>query len=138
MRGRSQIGAQMQVHFFGPLPFDQRSQLPALPGVYVISREKIENVIYIGETTGPNVGLRKRVQTFSEAASGDPNKKRSGGRTYHRELGPDVSKLLLRYHTPQVISEVPDIQAAYIKFVERLLIWRFVEEHGRLPLCNSK
>ena len=124
----------MQVHLFGPLPFDQRSELPTLPGVYVISQEKIENVIYIGETTG----LRERVKTFSEAARGDPGKKHSGGKTYHRKIGPDVSKLLLRYHTSQVISDAPGIQVAYIKFVERLLIWRFVEEHGKLPLCNSK
>ena len=106
-------------------------------GVYVISKGDLDNIVYIGETTAKTGGLRKRMTNFYRATQ-DGVSKHSGGRTYNKLFGTDVSDLTVRYHTANSQMDNLEVLCAYIKLAERALIWRFVEEHRRIPVCNYK
>ena len=117
------------------------------PGLYLLahfdkspesSRARLsDNIVYIGETTRQTIGVR--LYQFAQSAF----KRKighSGGWTYS-----DV------FLSSQHIDSVPDNlyvsilpvdreekeSKAYIKYVERLLIWEYFKEHGDYPRCNT-
>ena len=127
----------MQFELSKPIMWSERNRLPDEPGVYVISKGEFDNIVYIGETTAQKGGLKKRVGDFHRATQ-DGKSKHSGGRTFHRVVGIDVSDLLIRFHAADTTLMNSEVLGAYIKLAERALIWKFVEEQGRIPICNHK
>jgi hypothetical protein len=112
------------------------------PGVYVLAifrqsvpqklRLNAREVIYIGETT-PNT-LLGRWRRFQRALDGKFG--HSGGKTCRKQLGPKVIRhLYVSTFAPQL--KEPH-RSAYIRHLERKLIWEYVQRWGRGPKCNSK
>ena len=115
----------------------------ALPGVYLIARNPAmpadyrannESIIYIGETTDQSLG--KRIRQFSGSAfDGRPG--HSGGNTFHTiHEGETPESMLWVSVCPVELGEVHT--SAYIKYLERRLIWEYVCTYSELSLCNSK
>jgi hypothetical protein len=125
-----------QFHLSEWLPWSRRDSVPDDPGVYLISKAETKNIIYIGKTWGGE-GLRKRLRHFGRAACGGV-KGHSGGLTYNRKFGKEVTDLLIAVHISKVVRTEPEILNAYILFAERSLIWQYVELNGRLPICNTE
>ena len=92
------------LHLTDWISWDQRSDLPSSPGVYLIAKERPGKIIYIGRTWGDG-GLRKRVGQFNRAAM-DRISNHSGGRTYHKNYGSQVDDLFVCSHIPKVITFV--------------------------------
>ncbi len=126
----------MNIHLSEWLDWADRSALPDSAGVYVIAKGDCSNVIYIGRTWSGK-GVRNRINTFNRCAN-DGTGKHSGGVTFHKTYGPDVSDLLVTCHMPVAINPDPDILRPYIEYAERRLIWEHVEKFGQLPVCNSE
>lgn len=117
------------------LTWDQRGEHPDVPGLYAIARERPDNFIYVGLTM-QSEGLKGRLRQFHRSATtGQPG--HAGGVTYHKRFGPDVSQLLVAVHLPYAINPNPAVMGPYIKFAERLLIWKHVAKHGEMPACNT-
>ncbi len=115
-----------------------------LPGVYLLARFKPrqvpgsvnpldDNIVYVGETT--RSFLRKRWYQFNRSAF-EQKAGHSGGWSYARLHGKDTSKLLFVSALPCDLEETK--AAAYIRFIERLILWEFVARHGRFPDCNGR
>ena len=117
------------------------------PGVYVLARfdaappmtvEPIsEPVIYIGETCDQN--LAKRWYQFNRSAF-ERKEGHSGGWTFcDKYCASAVAQAVpwLYVAAMPVLMKEPH-RSAYIRHVERLLIWQFVQAFGALPACNSK
>ncbi|RBP76874.1 hypothetical protein DET64_10157 [Marinobacter nauticus] len=114
-----------------------------LPGVYFIARSKNEpkdfrvnndSIIYIGETTGQTLGDRLR-QFNTSAFSVKPG--HSGGNTFRETMSHDTDAPMLWVSAcPVEMGEV--YTSAYIKYLERRLIWEYVCTYGCLPPCNSQ
>jgi len=118
------------------LEWDRRGDTPELPGIYIIAKASVGDIVYIGRTWGAG-GLRDRLRTFNRSATTGA-KGHAGGVTYHNTIGADVSDLRVRVHQPIAINPDVAIIRPYIEYAERRLIWEFVERVGRLPLCNSE
>lgn len=118
-----------------------------LPGVYLLSHfyrkpsgeanPKSGKIIYVGETTKQTIA--KRLYQFSQSAF---NKKKghSGGWTYSEKFldSKIVKSAPPELHLALLPVDKEDIEsAAYIKVVERLIIWEFYQNHGEIPKCNS-
>jgi len=116
----------------------------SLPGVYLLGRftelappgrpDLSSNLIYIGETCGQQ--LRGRLYQFERSAFHD-REAHSGGSIFAKEFkfNSEPSWLYLSIHP----VELPEPHnSAYIRHVERALIWEYVQEHGKLPRCNRK
>jgi hypothetical protein len=113
-----------------------------LPGVYFIAKSKkvpsdyrVNNgsIIYIGETTGQTLG--DRLSQFHNSAFNE-RPGHSGGNTFRGKLGESTPEELLWVSCcPVQMGEI--YTSAYIKHLERKLIWEFVCTYGRLPSCNS-
>lgn len=111
------------------------------PGVYMIarSRKKPNNfrvnndfIIYIGETTGQTLADRLRqfnTSAFSERAG------HSGGNTFRLNLLETTPLEHLWVSTCPVDMEQP-YTSAYIKHLERKLLWEYVCTWGKYPDCN--
>lgn len=131
-----------EVGFSDWYPWSERSELSNkhLPGVYFIARCKTkpdthrnrDSTIYIGETTGQTLADRLRqfnVSAFSEKPG------HSGGNTF---------RLNMMHNTPAEnlwVSICPvnmgdPYTTAYIKHLERKLLWEYVCTWGRYPECN--
>ena len=117
------------------LPWDRRGEYPDRPGLYAIARELPDNLIYVGLTM-QSEGLRGRLRQFHRSAT-TGRLGHAGGVTYHKQFGPEVASLLVAVHLPYAINPDPKVMAPYIKFGERLLIWKHVARHGAMPACNS-
>ena len=111
-------------------------RIPAEPGVYLIAKGNPGDIIYIGKTWGGD-GLRGRLLDFHRSAT-TGQKGHAGGVTYHTRFGSAVDDLHVALHVPVAIRRDPEILYAYVLYVERRLIWEFVERVGRLPECNSE
>lgn len=108
---------------------------PTDAGVYVISKGGV--VIYIGKSWGGD-GLRGRLADFHRSAS-TGQKGHAGGVTFYGKFGQlDPSHIAACVHVPTIIRRDPEVLYPYIQYVERRLIWEHVEQHGRLPECNSE
>ncbi len=113
-----------------------------LPGVYMIARSEDEpsdyrasnkTIIYIGETTGQTLGERIR-QFIVSAYTVKPG--HSGGNTFRTMLSAETpEKMLWVSVCPVEMGEV--YTSAYIKYLERRLIWEHVAAYGERPACNS-
>lgn len=113
------------------------------PGVYFIASSKKEpedfrvnneNIIYIGETTSQT--LRGRLRQFNTSAF-NIKPGHSGGNTFRENLShcTDASMLWVSA-CPVQMGEI--YTSAYIKYLERRLIWEYVCTYGVLPPCNSQ
>ncbi|TIL38592.1 hypothetical protein [Mesorhizobium sp.] len=126
----------LNLHLSDWLPWADRGLQPAVPGVYVIAKERPGNVIYIGRTWGLG-GLRDRLNAFHRSAT-TGLKGHAGGVTYHRVFGPLALDLFACVHTTVAINPSENILRPYIEYAERRLIWEYVEKVGKLPTCNSE
>ena len=93
-----------------------------------------EPLIYIGETCDQN--FRKRFNQFNRSAFSE-RKGHSGGckffSTYNLNEVPQwfyLAILPFQYDEPK--------RSAYIRYVERKLIWEYVCFHNALPICNTR
>lgn len=125
----------MEIKLTNRVEWENLADVPDVSGVYVISKDSVGDVIYIGLTDGRG-GLRKRLRTFNRAAH-DGISKHAGGRTYHRTFGPDVSDLSVRVHPVTNFEYERELVKAWVAYVERRLIWEHIERVGALPVCNS-
>ena len=99
------------------------------PGAPVLSKR----IIYIGETCRT---LRSRLGGFNRAAL-KGNGGHSGGTTFHYATDkPPMSELCVSVLS--VKSEQEPQVSAYIRYVERALIWDFVKKYRRLPRFNRE
>lgn len=124
-------------------PWSERAKLPDndKPGVYFIARSKkkpdnhrVNNdfIIYIGETTGQTLADRLRqfnTSAFSERAG------HSGGNTFRLTLL-ETTPLEQLWVSICPVNMGDPYTAAYIKHLERKMIWEFVCTWGYYPLCN--
>ena len=117
------------------------------PGVYVLAQfeeapptivDPIDSqVIYIGETCSQT--LLSRWYQFKRSAFAR-SRGHSGGcnfsvRFMNDEKGDAPEWLFVSSYAPKI--EEPRC-SAYIRYLERKLMWDFVDKHGRLPICNAK
>lgn len=133
---------------FSPwLAWELRGQLEGAtkPGVYVLGlfpggpprRVDLldDRIVYVGETCGQT--LQKRWWQFDRSAFQE-KPGHSGGWTYRDSIGA-TSRGLHVSALPVSFEEQPLHHAqAYIRYIERKLIWEFVQRHHRMPTCNSK
>ncbi len=115
------------------------------PGVYILAHLRntpltsapadpvASEVIYIGETTRNTLAGRWRQfdRTAFQGKAGH-----SGGRSY-RELVGDAGEFLFVAAWPAKQLKEPH-RLAFIKYLERELIWQYVQRWGRLPKCNIR
>jgi len=115
----------------------------SLPGVYILGRFEdgasgkplmSAPLVYIGETCEQS--LRSRLGQFERSAFlGKAG--HSGGLTFSStyKSAPDPSWL---YISVLGVSLEEPQSSAYIRYVERALLWRYVQNHRGLPACNRK
>ncbi len=123
--------------------WENRGEVPGKdsPGVYFIAcsdtkpdsyRAHHEAIIYIGETSQRTLG--RRLWEFNTSAfNGKPG--HSGGHTFKRNM-PDATPGHLWVSACPVALGEP-YTTAYIKYLERRLLWEYVNTWGCLPPCNS-
>lgn len=126
------------------VPWKSRKELDlSLPGVYVLGRfEECASdgprmsvpLVYIGETCGQS--LRSRIGQFERSAFLS-KAGHSGGLTFANtyKSAPDPSWL---YISVLGVSLEEPRGSAYIRYVERALLWQYVQNHQSLPACNRK
>lgn len=135
--------------FCGWVKFDEYKTLEGknFPGIYLLSHFKrkpnslpnvtSKNIVYIGETTGQTIS--KRLYQFKQSAFLRKNG-HSGGWTYSGEFlnrkkcegAPNnLFVSILPVDRPEKESK------AYIKLIERLLIWNFFQKNKDYPICNT-
>lgn len=129
-------------------PWSERLGIPGIehPGVYLMANfeagppSKVDPtsdaIVYIGETCR---SLRDRWRSFQRAiAEGKPG--HSGGLSYHtafcQECPGSFEGRLFVAAIPITLSEPH--ASAYVRLLERSLIWNVVKKHGRYPISNSK
>jgi hypothetical protein len=118
-----------------------------LPGVYVLAHfnKKLssppllisKNIIYIGETTQQSI--HKRLYQFSNSAFKRKNG-HSGGWTYSDKFLNNKSTENIPsnlYVSILPIDRPVKESKAYIKYVERLLIWEYFKTQKDYPACNT-
>lgn len=124
-------------------PWIQRDELElSPPGVYLLARSpngrrpsKSSKLLYVGETCGQT--LRGRLLQFRRSAFND-KRVHSGGVTFARKFRMASEPEWLYISVLGVTEKNKCTAEAYIRFVERALIWNHVREHGALPKCNVK
>lgn len=117
------------------------------PGVYALARFvgeppstadlQAHEVIYFGETC--NQALTGRWSQFHRSAFKRAHG-HSGGLNFSAafmEDRPGDAPPWLYVAACPVDLEPPH-GSAYIRYLERWLIWEYVQKHGRLPVCNKK
>lgn len=112
------------------------------PGVYLLIKYsehkpgKVnpldQNIIYIGETCS---SLRKRWYQFKRSAF-DNKRAHSGGSNY-REIYHDNGENLYVAAFPVSCSS-DTLTSSYIRYLERKLIFNYVQKYKQLPKCNKK
>lgn len=123
--------------------WSERTELEGknLPGVYFIARSKKKPdnyrgnndfIIYIGETTGQT--LADRLHQFNTSAfSARPG--HSGGNTFRSTLL-ETTPLEHLWVSACPVDMGQPYTTAYIKHLERKLLWEYVCTWGRYPDCN--
>lgn len=114
------------------------------PGIYLLGRFTVSaptgkpdfssKLIYIGETCGQKLG--RRLYQFQRSAFLGIEA-HSGGSTFAREYSIKSEPSWL-YLSIQPVALAEPHCSAYIRHVERALLWDYVQEHGKLPRCNRK
>ena len=118
------------------------------PGVYLLAHSTnvpsghpnplSKKIVYIGETTRQT--LKKRLDQFDKSAFSQKNL-HSGGKTYRntpRNKLLELGKHLLVAIGPYQIPKKEDLTESYIKYLERKLIWEYVDRRNKRPLCNKR
>jgi hypothetical protein len=140
----------MELPHFGPwTPWAARYDIKdwEQPGVYLLgkfdSRPQVDvepissSVIYIGETCDQN--LAKRWYQFNRSAF-EQKPGHSGGWTFSaRYCNNCVTEPVFWLYVAAlpVLLDDPH-RSAYTRYVERWLIWQYVQKFNTLPACNSK
>ena len=131
------------------IPWARRHEIPRcdLPGVYLLGQFERAvpsvvdpadaAVVYVGETCDQT--LEKRWYQFNRAAFFlKPG--HSGGLTFAFEFC--GNKVVEPVHWLHVAAYPVDLKeprrSAHIRYVERMLLWCFVERHNQMPKCNRK
>lgn len=117
------------------------------PGVYVLARFETPpsgpadvldpSVVYVGETC--DQVLRERWNQFGRSAfslKGGHSGGKNFAATFMEGRAGDPPGWLYLSACP-VNLDLPH-RSAYIRYLERWLIWEYVQKHGRLPVCNKK
>jgi hypothetical protein len=125
----------MNIHLSEWSRWEAREELPDRAGVYVIAKGAPGQTIYIGKTWGGD-GLRGRIRQFNRSATTGADG-HAGGVTFNEAFGATTDDLYVSVHAPVAINESPDVLYPYISYVERRLIWEYVEKHGKAPVCNK-
>lgn len=118
-----------------------------LPGVYVLAHFYDEvpreidvcknNTIYVGETTKQTI--YKRLSQFSHSAFSRKNG-HSGGWTYSQKFLNNSAQELIPENLYVAILPInkPEKESkAYIKLIERLVIWNYFQVNNDYPSCNT-
>ena len=92
-------------------------------------------LIYIGETSGRK--LRDRLNEFDRSAFRGLVA-HSGGKTFHKTFKATLKPSRIYVSVLPVSLEDKAQRTAYIRYVERMLIWEYVRVHPVLPACNNK
>ena len=115
-------------------------------GVYLLGRFEAsppevveplsESVIYIGETCDQTLG--KRWYQFNRSAFEKAG--HSGGWTFSARYCENcvVEPVGWLYVAPLPVTIDEPHRSAFIRYVERRLIWEYVQKFNTLPPCNSK
>ena len=96
-----------------------------------------DNIVYIGETTKQE--LSTRLWQFARSAFSQKIG-HSGGWTYSKQfLGEQkIDEVPVNLYVSVLSVDREEKESkAYIKYIERLLIWEYFKEHGDYPPCNS-
>lgn len=92
-----------------------------------------KEIVYVGETCGQ--GLRKRLKQFAKSAR-DGRFAHAGGRNYFAIFkGIRKDLFVATFSPPDLPSKV---EPAFIRYVERKLIWEYARKWEAMPLCNRK
>lgn len=124
------------------LPWERRYELElSSPGIYLLARSprkgkptRSSKLLYIGETCGQT--LRGRLYQFNRSAFLG-KRAHSGGLTFARMFRRKTAPGWLYISVLGSTKKEP-YASAYIRFVERAVIWNHVQEHGVSPKCNRK
>ena len=123
--------------------------LPAHRGIYMLAKYDgeppivvdacDEAIIYIGETSSQTIDIR--LWQFKRSALEGKNG-HSGGWKFRKELmgnqnGTCPSWLYVATMPVTIDNDEPR-SSAWIRRIERILLWQYVDEVGNLPLCNTK
>lgn len=126
-------------------PWTDRAQLTLdTAGIYMLARfdaalldtnpSLSRNVIYVGETCGQT--LAKRLRQFNR--SGFLGKSgHSGGVTFASRFkcNSDVPWLYVSIMGTDLNEPT---SSAFIRYVERAILWEYVQIYGQYPVCNCK
>ena len=125
-----------------------KAEVLSSPGVYVIcARMDMTSIgkpvpssrlLYVGETCGQT--LKMRINQFDRSAFRGM-RAHSGGKTFNNRARdmPSAHDLLVAV-LPVRVDKPKDKpkQSAFIRYVERAIIWQHVLHHDDTPICNSK
>lgn len=137
--------SELLAEFTDWTPWSERKKVaPSKPGVYLLGEFRVQPserrpslqspLIYIGETCGQS--LWSRLYQFNRSGFlGKPA--HSGGSTFSQMYKPEPSVQWLFVSTAAVDLEEPKA-SAYIRYLERALLWEHVQRHGAYPACNRK
>ncbi len=113
------------------------------PGIYLLAQfpdgppRKVnissKNIVYVGETVGQT--LQGRWYQFDRSAFRGKFG-HSGGKTYRIIIGRSSRSLFVSAFP--VTYDTETFSKAYIRYVERLLLYHYVRKHGDFPKCNRK
>jgi len=130
-------------------PFNELSNIKGVdkPGVYLLGHflEKpscievnlLDDIIYIGETTKQTID--ERLSQFAKSAFARKNG-HSGGWTYSDLFlnSKQITNAPENLYVSLLSVDREEVESkAYIKYIERLLIWEFFKEQRKYPCCNT-
>jgi hypothetical protein len=112
---------------------DSIAKLPSSPRLVDLTDP---NIIYIGQAT---TRLKTRLSQFENAATKGVGN-HSGGVSFHKKYGALPKKSIQRWLRVAAISVIGDqqIRSAYIKYLERSYLYKFVLMNDGLPLLNKE
>jgi hypothetical protein len=113
------------------------------PGVYIIAQlsevalgqtpSEIHALLYVGEACDQTIS--QRLSQFCRSAFRGLRAHSGGTRFSGFYQDAYENEYVFSYFAPE--RQEPAL-SAYIRFVERAVIWEYVCQHNRLPPCNGK
>lgn len=127
-------------------PWTSRKQQDlSRPGVYLLGRfsslappqrpSLSSKLIYIGETCGQK--LSGRLYQFERSAFRGIEA-HSGGSTFASIYKVRNDKPSWLFISLLPVDRPEPYSSAYIRYIERALLWEYVQYHGALPRCNRR
>jgi hypothetical protein len=124
---------------------NRKEQDLSRPGVYLLGRFSSldpprrptlsSKLVYIGETCGQK--LRGRLYQF-ELSAFRGIEAHSGGSTFSSTYRVANDRPSWLFVSLLPIDKPEPYGSAYIRHIERALLWEYVQHHGALPKCNRK